>query len=136
MNHQEEPWETPHRASTPRPGTNGTTGRLFGGRVGKDDLVIEACGDVDEAVTALGIARAALADQPEPFHTVLILQRQLFVVAADLMANPRARHQLTPRISQVTPDMVDSVEQTIDRLAKVPLAGRPFRAENEAWLSG
>ena len=47
---------------------------------------------------------------------MLSLQRQLFVAAADLMANPRARHQLTPRISQVTPDMVDSLEQMIDQL--------------------
>ena len=45
-------------------GDDGTTGRLFGGRLGKDDLLIEACGDVDEAVATLGIARAALADPP------------------------------------------------------------------------
>src|SRR5665647_2857018 len=29
-------------------GDDGTTGRLFGGRVTKDDLLIEVCGDVDE----------------------------------------------------------------------------------------
>jgi len=97
-------------------GDDGTTGRLFGGRIGKDDLLVEVCGDVDEAVAALGTARAALIDRPDLAHSVLTLQRQLFVVGADLMANPRARDRLAPRVSQVTIEMIDSVEQTIDRL--------------------
>src|SRR5665647_3349357 len=33
-------------------GDDGTTSRLFGGRVTKDDLLIEVCGDVDETVAA------------------------------------------------------------------------------------
>ena len=42
-------------------GDDGTTGLLFGGdRVRKDDLRTEAYGTVDEAVAALGIARAEL----------------------------------------------------------------------------
>lgn len=35
-------------------GDDGTTGRLFGGRVPKDDLLVEASRDVDEAVAVLG----------------------------------------------------------------------------------
>ena len=42
-------------------GDDGTTGLLFGGdRVRKDDLRTEAFGTVDEAVAALGLARAEL----------------------------------------------------------------------------
>ena len=103
-------------------GDDGTTGRLFGGRVGKDDSVMEACGDIDEAVAALGVAREALED-PEAAELVLRLQRHLFVVAADLMANPRARDRLTEGVSQVGAGMVDEVERTIDRL----VADRPLR---------
>ena len=44
-------------------GDDGTTGLLFGGRVSKADPVVEVCGAVDEAVAALGMARASLEDQ-------------------------------------------------------------------------
>ena len=44
-----------------RRGDDGTTGLLFGGdRIRKDDLRAEAYGTIDEAVAALGIARAQL----------------------------------------------------------------------------
>jgi cob(I)alamin adenosyltransferase len=106
------------RASTiyTKTGDDGTTGRLFGGRVTKDDLLIEACGDVDETVAALGVAREALQDNPELSDLVLDLQRHLFVVAADLTANPRARHRLTQGVSLVVPTMTDDLERVIDRL--------------------
>jgi cob(I)alamin adenosyltransferase len=107
-------------------GDDGTTGRLFGGRVAKDDVLVEACGDVDEAVAALGLARAELLLNPEAAHwaeLVLAAQRQLFVVAADLMANPHARDRLEPGISLVDPALVSRVEQAIDDV----VAGHPLR---------
>ncbi len=100
-------------------GDDGTTGRLFGGRLAKDSPLVEVTGDVDEAVAALGLARAALADSVEAVEAaalVLRLQRDLFVVAADLSANPRARGRLVPGISLVTAEMVDRLEREIDRL--------------------
>lgn len=97
-------------------GDDGTTGRLFGGRLSKDDAIVEACGDIDETVSALGVAREALSGDPKTAALVLRLQRQLFVVAADLMANPHARDRLTDGVSRVGPVMTEEVEQTIDRL--------------------
>ena len=41
-----------------RTGDDGTTGLLYGGRVRKDHPAPAACGDVDEAQAALGLARA------------------------------------------------------------------------------
>jgi cob(I)alamin adenosyltransferase len=35
-------------------GDDGTTGLLYGGRVSKSDELVEVCGDIDEAVAALG----------------------------------------------------------------------------------
>lgn len=107
-------------------GDDGTTGRLFGGRVGKDDALVEACGDTDEAVAVLGGARQALRDEDQDAELadlVLRLQRELFVVGADLMTNPRARDRATPGQSQVSPGMVDGLERTIDAL----VARRPLR---------
>lgn len=102
-------------------GDDGTTGLLFGGRVSKADALVEAYGDVDETVSALGVARAACEDR-ELAGLLLRLQRGLFVAAADLAANPRRRDRLEPGVSQVDAAQVDELEQTIDRLvAEQPL---------------
>src|SRR3954466_7633442 len=94
-------------------GDDGTTGLLFGGRVGKDDLVTEAYGTTDEAVAALGLARA-LTDDDDVAADVLGLQRELFVVGADLATNPEQRDRLEPGVSLVTDDMVRALEARID----------------------
>lgn len=102
-------------------GDDGSTGRLFGGRVSKADPVIELCGTVDEAVAALGLARAFLDDElAEP---VFALQRGLFVVAAEIAANPRERDRLVAGVSRVSAEMTAALEATIDRL----VAERPLR---------
>ncbi len=113
-------------------GDDGTTGLLFGGRVSKTDPVIEAVGALDEAVAALGLARALLADRVAGAGTgaaagdehgparlgalVLALQRGLFVVAADVAAAPRARDRLQPGVSLVSAAMTAELEESIDRL--------------------
>jgi len=102
-------------------GDDGTTGLLFGGRVGKDDLVTEAYGTTDEAVAALGLARA-LTDDDGVAADVLTLQRELFVVGADLATNPEGRDRLEPGVSLVTEEMVRSLEARIDAfVAERPL---------------
>ena len=102
-------------------GDDGTTGLLFGGRVGKDDLVTEAYGTTDEAVAALGLARALTHDETIAAD-VLTLQRALFVVGADLATNPEERDRLEPGVSLVTDDMVGELEARIDAfVAERPL---------------
>jgi cob(I)alamin adenosyltransferase len=104
-----------------RRGDDGTTGLLFGGeRIAKDDLRTEAYGTIDEAVAALGIARALLGlkdrvgtlnvgfgDLPE---TILRLQRELFVAAAELATQPGAWDRQTDGVSRVDAGMVDGLE--------------------------
>jgi cob(I)alamin adenosyltransferase len=82
-------------------GDDGTTGLLYGGRVSKADPATEAYGTTDEAVAALGLARA-LIDDPALGGELLDLQRELFVVGADLATNPRERSRLEPGVSLVT----------------------------------
>ena len=96
-------------------GDDGTTGLLFGGRVSKADLVPEACGTLDEAVAVLGLARAQAAD-PALSDELLGLQRELFVVGADLATNPDQRARLEPGVSLVSPEMVARLEARIDEL--------------------
>ncbi|WP_068255832.1 cob(I)yrinic acid a,c-diamide adenosyltransferase [Janibacter corallicola] len=102
-------------------GDDGTTGRLFGGRIGKDDPLVDACGDIDEAIGALGQGRAELAADPDATDLAALTlqtQRQLFVVAADLMANPHQREKLRPGTSLVDDDLVARIEQAIDHLVE------------------
>jgi len=98
-----------------RTGDDGTTGLLYGGRVPKSDAVTRAYGTTDEAVAVLGLARARagagrLADE------LLALQRELFVVGADLATNPEERSKLQPGTSLVTASMVEDLERRIDEV--------------------
>ena len=98
-------------------GDDGTTGLLYGGRVPKDDLVTEAYGTTDEAVAILGLARS-LTEDPAMQADLLALQRELFVVGADLATNPRERKKLDPEVSLVTERMVKRLERRIDDLVE------------------
>lgn len=103
-------------------GDDGTTGLFLGGRVSKGDEVMGVCGDIDEAVAVLGVARASAQDE-ELAEEILRRQRELFVVAADLATNPAHRDRLVPGISLVTPSLVEDLERTID----AAVAARPLR---------
>jgi cob(I)alamin adenosyltransferase len=96
-------------------GDDGTTGLLYGGRISKADPAAEAYGTTDEAVAALGAARALCEDEALR-QDLLTLQRELFVVGADLATNPKERAKLTPEVSLVTENMVARLEGRIDVL--------------------
>jgi cob(I)alamin adenosyltransferase len=96
-------------------GDDGTTGLLYGGRISKADPATEAYGTTDEAVAVLGLARA-LTEDTALAERLLSLQRQLFVVGADLATNPDERAKLEPGVSLVTDEDVDGLEVWIDEL--------------------
>jgi cob(I)alamin adenosyltransferase len=96
-----------------RRGDDGTTGLLYGGRVDKSDARTEAYGTTDEAVAALGMARVFIADSLLA-DLVLRLQRDLFVVGAELATATENSHKLRPGSTKVTAEMVDGLEEVID----------------------
>jgi cob(I)alamin adenosyltransferase len=102
-------------------GDDGTTGLLYGGRLTKDDPVADAYGTTDEAVAAIGLARALTPD-PGLADDLLRLQRELFVVGADLATNPGQRGRLEAGVSLVTASMTAELERMIDDL----VAARPL----------
>jgi cob(I)alamin adenosyltransferase len=106
-------------------GDDGTTGLLFGGRVDKHDLRTSAYGTVDETCSALGVARAELADLPGGVHLhdlVLRVQRELFVVGAQLATAVEHWDRLQAGISLVDAGMVDRLDGDIDAcVARHPL---------------
>jgi cob(I)alamin adenosyltransferase len=105
-----------------RKGDDGTTGLWYGGRVPKSGGRPEAYGAVDEAASALGLARAAAGEDPGLAADILRIQNELFVAGAELATAPEAAGRLEPGVSKVTPDMVERLEQDIDRyMAQVDL---------------
>jgi cob(I)alamin adenosyltransferase len=97
-----------------RKGDDGTTGLLYGGRVGKDSSGPDAYGAVDEAVSMLGLARAEAERGSELDGLLIRLQRELFVVGAELATEPANRAKLEPGVSRTTEAMVTALEPVID----------------------
>ena len=104
-----------------RRGDDGTTGLLFGGeRIAKDDLRTEAYGTIDEAVAALGMARAQLGVKGrlgtlgpafgELPAIILRIQRELFVAAAELATEPGSWDRQEEGVSRVSETMVSGVD--------------------------
>ena len=98
-----------------RRGDEGETGLLYGGRVSKTDPRCEAYGTTDEAVSALGLARA-LSQEPRVKEILLQVQRELFTVGAELATDAAEYDKLKKHFSVVTPDMVERLERFIDEL--------------------
>jgi len=96
-------------------GDEGETGLLYGGRVSKTDPRCEAYGTVDEAVSALGLARSLV--KAEKLKDVIKgVQRDLFTVGAELATDSKEYDKLEKHFSVVTPDMVTHLEHLIDEL--------------------
>jgi cob(I)alamin adenosyltransferase len=100
-----------------RKGDDGTTGLLYGGRVAKDSPLPTAYGSVDEAQAFIGLARAE-AERGGELDTLLIgLERDLWVLMAELATEPANRHKLSPGATLVTPEMVAALEPVIDDIS-------------------
>jgi cob(I)alamin adenosyltransferase len=105
-------------------GDDGTTGLLYGGdRIPKDDLRTEAFGTLDEAVAALGLARAelelkrqldVLPPALDQVATIILrIQRELFVAGAELAANPAAWDRLRDGATRVSAAMVAGIDDLL-----------------------
>lgn len=97
-------------------GDDGTTGLLYGGRLKKDDPRIELNGAVDEAQAALGLARAE-AERGSELDTLLVaIERDLWVLMAEVATAAENRRKLEAGSSLVTAEMVEHSEALIDEL--------------------
>lgn len=99
-----------------RAGDDGTTGLLFGGRVGKDSELPRAYGAVDEAQAILGLARAEAGKGSELDDILIHICRDLWVLMAELATLPANRHKLVDEKTRVTAPMVEKLEHMIDFL--------------------
>jgi len=93
-------------------GDTGETSLLYGVRTAKSDARCEAYGTIDEAVSLLGLAKNFC--QPEVRDIVTSLQRELFVIGAEL-ATPLERYpDLAAKGKTVKPEMVQRLEDLIE----------------------
>ena len=118
-----------------RRGDEGETGLLYGGRVSKTDLRLEACGTVDEAVSALGLARA-LVKSERLRDLIKEVQGELFTVGAELATDSKEYHKLVEHFSVVTPEMVIRLEGLIDELNQEIKLPRAFIIPGASAASG
>jgi len=96
-------------------GDYGETSLLYGGRVPKSSPRPEAYGSVDEAVSALGLARA-LCTKTKVKDIVLSIQQDLSILCAELAAELEYHKQLEDHQWVITAEMVDKLEQWIVQL--------------------
>jgi cob(I)alamin adenosyltransferase len=118
-----------------RDGDDGTTGLYFGGRVAKSAEPIEVNGAVDEAQATLGWARS-LSERGSRLNELLItVERDLWVLMAEVATLPANRHKLSPEKSLVTTAMVDRLEAEIDALSEEIAMPKEFVVPGETPLS-
>jgi cob(I)alamin adenosyltransferase len=123
-----------------RKGDTGSTGLLFGGdRVSKAHLRTEAYGTTDEAVAALGLARAWIGSETDRTEArlaslILQLQRELFVVGAELATHVDRRDRLADGSTRVTVEMVTALERHIDELEQVVDQPKEFVVPGESQV--
>ncbi len=87
-----------------RTGDDGTTGLADGSRVPKDDLCIQAMGEMDELNSQLAVLRSHLSGQLA--QLVKIIQNELFNIGAELAMGE----------CFIQPSHVDGLEQSLDNL--------------------
>jgi cob(I)alamin adenosyltransferase len=119
-------------------GDDGTTGLFYGGRVSKDSELPTAYGSVDEAQAVLGLARAEAGKGGELDELLVAIERDLYVLMAELATLPANRGKLTPGTSCVTEAMVVQLEHHIDAYSErfEPLTEFvvPGESKVSAWL--
>ena len=97
-------------------GDKGNTRLLFGDTVSKDNLAPEAYGSVDELVASLGIIRAE-KDLPSLTQEIILqIQRELFIVGAELATSKENRGKLKSGKTLVEDSMIKNLEAKIDIL--------------------
>ena len=95
-----------------RTGDSGTTGLGDGSRVAKDDLRIDALGDVDELNSIVGVLRSqiavsAIADKAPWDKSLSLIQHWLFDLGGEVCI---------PNYNMVLPVSVEFLENEIDRM--------------------
>lgn len=97
-------------------GDDGTTKLIYGERVSKADLQVEAYGTLDELNAFLGLARAN-CDDAETNQILESIQRETFIIGAELATPLEHLHKLKTR---VTPEMTARLDELVAPIESIP----------------
>lgn len=112
-------------------GDSGETSLLGGQRIPKYDPRPDTYGTLDEASSALGVARAITQNQRIK-DIILDVQKDLLVMGAELSSLPGDRKKLTQKISDVE---VSRIERIIDELQEAFEMPKKFIYPGESVVS-
>lgn len=96
-------------------GDDGTTALVSGPRRQKDDLRVEAYGTIDEANSAIGVARLHMQGMPILDTMLMSIQNDLFDLGADL-ATPDTGEKPEYEPLRIVETQVARIEADIDQL--------------------
>jgi cob(I)alamin adenosyltransferase len=114
-----------------RHGDDGMTSLRVGGRVRKDDLAIELVGTIDEAQAFLGLARSTAHPGGWLDKTLTRIERDLWVLMAEVTTDESAHKGLEPGVTAVTKEMVDALEAEIDQITETLVLSASFAVPGE-----
>src|SRR5580704_11138165 len=110
-----------------RTGDDGTTGLGTGERRSKADLRVEACGVVDEANAAIGLARLHAALEDQGVEAMLArIQNDLFDLGADLCTPEGGEKPIIGTPLRIVQAQTDRLEREIDTMNADLTALRSF----------
>ena len=94
-------------------GDQGSTGLFGGGRVAKDNIRVEAYGDVDELNAVIGMARS-IEMMPRIDEVLVPIQRDLFAIGALLATPDREKMAQHLEKARITDERIAELEHAID----------------------
>ena len=94
-------------------GDLGETGLFGGGRVAKDNIRVEAYGDVDELNAVLGMARC-IEMMPRIDEVLVPIQRDLFAIGALLATPDREKMAMHLEKARIGEGRITELERAID----------------------
>lgn len=111
-----------------RKGDSGDTGLYGGSRVSKTDIKVDTYGNIDEASSFIGIARALIEDE-EIKKTLYKIQEKFIIIGGYLSSDRNGILKLKEKISDAD---VEELEKNIDYFSKdlLPLSNFIIPGEN------
>ena len=94
-------------------GDHGSTGLFGGGRVAKDNIRVEAYGDVDELNAVIGMARS-VEMMPRIDEVLVPIQRDLFAIGALLATPDREKMAQHLQKARIDDGRIEELERAID----------------------
>ena len=107
------------KSITTKKGDSGTTNRCAGETLPKDSLVVVACGEIDELMSILGVARCVSKDTSIAGR-LLWIQQALFVCAAEVATPEDRRAQLKKRVDRGCVQDLEARCREIESATKMP----------------